>query len=153
MLDGVLHAMEEDLRAVFVLFELEEMPTAEIATLLAIPPGTVASRLRRAREEFEVQVARIKKRRGGGLVTEPKRLSHGDDLGAALLASARGDEPRAGSRARTAAAIGLGLGVVRRRRSARRGGRSRQGGGGREHRAEGDLVRAVQAPRWRRRSG
>ena len=66
MLDVVLDAMEEDLRAVFVLFELEEVPTAEIATLLAIPPGTVASRLRRAREEFEVQIARIKKRRGGG---------------------------------------------------------------------------------------
>lgn len=64
-LDRVLDAMEEDLRAVFVLFELEEMPTAEIATLLAIPTGTVASRLRRAREEFEVQVARIKMRRGG----------------------------------------------------------------------------------------
>ena len=41
-------------------------------------------------------------------MTEPKRLSHGDDLGASLLASARGDQPRAGSRARTAAAIGLG---------------------------------------------
>ena len=66
MLDGVLHAMEADLRAVFVLFEIEEMPTAEIAALLAIPPGTVASRLRRARENFEVQIARIKKRRGGG---------------------------------------------------------------------------------------
>jgi RNA polymerase sigma-70 factor, ECF subfamily len=66
LLDGVLEAMEEDLRVVFVLFELEEMPTAEIAALLAIPPGTVASRLRRAREEFEVQIARIKKRRGGG---------------------------------------------------------------------------------------
>lgn len=44
-------------------------------------------------------------------MTEPKRLSHGGDLGASLLASARGDGPRAGSRARTAAAIGLGLGV------------------------------------------
>src|SRR4051812_10966558 len=64
-LDTVLDAMDEDLRTVFVLFELEEMPTAEIASLLAIPPGTVASRLRRAREEFEVQIARIKKRRGG----------------------------------------------------------------------------------------
>ena len=64
-LDRVLDAMEEDLRVVFVLFELEEMPTAEIATLLAIPTGTVASRLRRAREEFEVQIARIKMRRGG----------------------------------------------------------------------------------------
>lgn len=41
-------------------------------------------------------------------MTEPKRLSHGDDLGASLLSSARGDQPRAGSRARTAAAIGLG---------------------------------------------
>jgi len=35
------------------------------AGALAIPKGTVASRLRRAREEFEVQVARIKMRRGG----------------------------------------------------------------------------------------
>ncbi|MDB4933295.1 MAG: ECF-family polymerase sigma factor [Labilithrix sp.] len=65
MLDRVLDAMDEDLRIVFVLFELEETPTAEIAALLGIPPGTVASRLRRAREEFEVQIARIKKRRGG----------------------------------------------------------------------------------------
>jgi RNA polymerase sigma-70 factor, ECF subfamily len=64
-LDGVLAAMDEDLRVVFVLFELEELPTAEIAALLAIPGGTVASRLRRAREEFEVQIARIKTRRGG----------------------------------------------------------------------------------------
>jgi hypothetical protein len=42
-------------------------------------------------------------------VSEPKRLSGGDDLGAALLGSARGDGPRAGSRARTAAALGLGV--------------------------------------------
>lgn len=67
LLDDVLDAMDDDLRAVFVLFELEELPTAEIAGLLAIPPGTVASRLRRAREEFQVQIARIQKRRGGGL--------------------------------------------------------------------------------------
>jgi RNA polymerase sigma-70 factor (ECF subfamily) len=64
-LDGVLAAMDEDLRVVFVLFELEELATAELAALLAIPVGTVASRLRRAREEFGVQIARIKKRRGG----------------------------------------------------------------------------------------
>jgi RNA polymerase sigma-70 factor, ECF subfamily len=66
LLDRVLDAMDEELRAVFVLFELEEMATAEIAALLAIPTGTVASRLRRAREEFEAQVLRIKARRGGG---------------------------------------------------------------------------------------
>lgn len=58
-LDRVLDAMDLDLRSVFVLFELEEMTTAEIAALLAIPHGTVASRLRRAREEFQAAVARL----------------------------------------------------------------------------------------------
>jgi RNA polymerase sigma-70 factor (ECF subfamily) len=53
LLDKVLDAMELDLRAVFVLYEIEEMSTAEIASLLSSPHGTAASRLRRAREDFE----------------------------------------------------------------------------------------------------
>jgi RNA polymerase sigma-70 factor, ECF subfamily len=68
LLDEVLDAMPMDLRAPFVLFELEEMPTAEIAAVLDVPVGTVASRLRRAREEFQKIVARVKARgafRGG----------------------------------------------------------------------------------------
>jgi RNA polymerase sigma-70 factor (ECF subfamily) len=63
LLDSVLAAMDLDLRTVFVLFELEEMTTSEIASILGIPHGTVASRLRRAREEFEAKTARL--RRGG----------------------------------------------------------------------------------------
>lgn len=59
LLDEVLAAMPEDLREVFVLFELEEMSTPEIATLLDIPTGTAASRLRRAREELDRRVARL----------------------------------------------------------------------------------------------
>ena len=59
LLDAVLSAMPEELREVFVLFELEEMSTPEIATLLEIPVGTAASRLRRAREEFDRRVARL----------------------------------------------------------------------------------------------
>lgn len=59
VLDRVLDGMDLDLRSVFVLFELEEMTTAEIAALLGIPHGTVASRLRRAREEFQAAVARL----------------------------------------------------------------------------------------------
>jgi RNA polymerase sigma-70 factor (ECF subfamily) len=59
LLDQVLAAMPEELREVFVLFELEEMSTPEIATLLEIPTGTAASRLRRAREEFDRRVARL----------------------------------------------------------------------------------------------
>ena len=62
LLDEVLDALPMDLRAPFVLFELEEMPTAEIAAVLSLPAGTVASRLRRAREEFQNIVARTRSR-------------------------------------------------------------------------------------------
>ena len=65
VLDTVLAAMPEDLRVVFVLFELEEMSTPEIAALLDIPPGTAASRLRRAREDFDRRVARLRASEGG----------------------------------------------------------------------------------------
>lgn len=54
-LDRVLAELGADLRAVFVLAELEGLTMAEIARLLSIPPGTVASRLRRARELVEAQ--------------------------------------------------------------------------------------------------
>ena len=56
MLDGVLEQMEVDLRTVFVLYEFEDMSMAEIADIVAIPRGTVASRLRRAREDFRERV-------------------------------------------------------------------------------------------------
>src|SRR6266700_1247474 len=59
ILDGVLADMDLDLRAVFVLYEIEEVTMAEIATVLQIPPGTVASRLRRAREDFLARVHRL----------------------------------------------------------------------------------------------
>jgi RNA polymerase sigma-70 factor, ECF subfamily len=68
LLDQVLDGMAMDLRTVFVLFELEEMPVAGIARLLEIPAGTVASRLRRAREDFHGQAKRVRARanfRGG----------------------------------------------------------------------------------------
>jgi RNA polymerase sigma-70 factor (ECF subfamily) len=55
LLDRALDAMPTELRAVFVLFELEELSIDETATLLSLPRGTVASRLRRAREVFHVQ--------------------------------------------------------------------------------------------------
>jgi len=52
LLDRVLDRMPHDLRAVFVLFELEELSVDEIAHSLTLPRGTVASRLRRGREVF-----------------------------------------------------------------------------------------------------
>jgi len=52
MLDAVLLDMGLELRVVFVAFEVEGLTMAEISQLLEIPAGTVASRLRRAREAF-----------------------------------------------------------------------------------------------------
>ncbi len=56
LLDEVLGAMSPDLRAVFVLYEFEEMNMTEVAAALGIPRGTVASRLRRARLDFHGRV-------------------------------------------------------------------------------------------------
>lgn len=51
-LDAILDSMPMDLRAVFVLHELDQSTMADIAVLLEVPAGTVASRLRRARKVF-----------------------------------------------------------------------------------------------------
>ncbi|HTJ83528.1 MAG TPA: sigma-70 family RNA polymerase sigma factor [Polyangiaceae bacterium] len=59
LLDEILEAMPLDLRSVFTLFELEQLTMVEIAELLGVPQGTVASRLRRARETFTEHRKRI----------------------------------------------------------------------------------------------
>ena len=66
VLDRILASMAEDLRDVFVMAELEEMTMADIAVALEIPPGTVASRLRRARAWFEQAAASIDEEAAGG---------------------------------------------------------------------------------------
>ncbi len=68
MLDEVLENMPLDLRTVFVLYEVEEMTMTEIADVLSLPAGTVASRLRRGRECFHDEARRLRARletRGG----------------------------------------------------------------------------------------
>lgn len=60
LLDTLLSQMEEDLRAVLVLSELEGLSKREVADALGIPEGTAASRLRRAREDLERRLARWK---------------------------------------------------------------------------------------------
>ncbi len=63
VLDALLDEMPAELRVVFVLYELEELTTPQIAELCEIPAGTAASRLRRAREDFEARVSRVEARR------------------------------------------------------------------------------------------
>lgn len=62
VLDQVLEAMSSAFREVLVLFEIEQCSLAEIAEALGIPEGTVASRLRRAREDFARRVQRLQAR-------------------------------------------------------------------------------------------
>ena len=62
MLDDVLDRLPLELRAVLVLADLEELTMARIATLLGLPAGTVASRLRRARELFVAEARAARER-------------------------------------------------------------------------------------------
>lgn len=58
----LLDELDDDKRAVFVLAELEQMSSFEIAEALGVKRNTVASRLRAARAEFEQAVARHRAR-------------------------------------------------------------------------------------------
>ncbi|MCA9124515.1 MAG: sigma-70 family RNA polymerase sigma factor [Planctomycetales bacterium] len=53
LLDQALHQVDADLRIIFVLREVEELPYRAIASVLDISEGTVASRLNRARRELK----------------------------------------------------------------------------------------------------
>jgi RNA polymerase sigma-70 factor (ECF subfamily) len=59
LLDRALLRLAPELRAVLTLFELEGLTFTEISLALSLPRGTVASRVRRAREEFTQAVQRL----------------------------------------------------------------------------------------------
>jgi len=62
LLDRVLSGLSWELRTVFVMFELEGLSSPEIAGALGVSRGTVASRLRLAREAFQRGVDRFRAR-------------------------------------------------------------------------------------------
>ncbi len=66
LLQRVLDAMPDELREVFVLFELEEFTRSELGPILGLPAGTIASRLRRARRVFENACLELKTGAQGG---------------------------------------------------------------------------------------
>jgi RNA polymerase sigma-70 factor (ECF subfamily) len=60
LLDLALDELPDDLRTTLVLFELEGFSEREIAETCSIPLGTVASRLRRARQAFHKAALRLR---------------------------------------------------------------------------------------------
>ena len=61
-LDEVLSSWPANVRAVFVLFEIEGLSVPEIAELTDTKTGTVSARLRRARELFLLAAKRLRAR-------------------------------------------------------------------------------------------
>jgi len=62
LLHRALDAMSDELREVFVLAEIEQLPGPQIASLLGLNPNTMHSRLRAARNEFNVLMRRERAR-------------------------------------------------------------------------------------------
>lgn len=58
LLETILDSIETNQRNVFILFELEKMSGEDISQALAIPLGTVYSRLQLARNSFRQALAR-----------------------------------------------------------------------------------------------
>jgi RNA polymerase sigma-70 factor (ECF subfamily) len=57
LLDRLIAALPSDLREVLTLSAVEEMSSAEIAEILGIPPGSVRTRLMRAREMLRAKLS------------------------------------------------------------------------------------------------
>jgi RNA polymerase sigma-70 factor (ECF subfamily) len=64
ILRALLGQLDDDLRAAFVLYEIEGLTVQEVGAVLGVPAGTAASRLRRAREDFAARLERYRKRWG-----------------------------------------------------------------------------------------
>lgn len=62
-LDALLGQLDDDKRAVFVLYEIEEQPMAEVALAVGVPLQTAYSRLHAARRQLHDALAAP---RGGG---------------------------------------------------------------------------------------
>lgn len=80
LFNQVLEKLDEDLIQAFVLFELQQLSKNEVAAQLGIPPGTAASRRRRARQTVEATLARL-----GKVEQSPVRIPRSAPLSAVPL--------------------------------------------------------------------
>ena len=97
-LDDVLDSLTEEHRAVLVLVDIEEQTMADASDALGIPPGTVASRLRRARELFEAAAQTLKAKLD--LAEKEVHAMNGSEFFQVTLKSSKIDAPLSGSKTR-----------------------------------------------------
>jgi RNA polymerase sigma-70 factor (ECF subfamily) len=79
LINRVLDKLDQDLMQAFLLFELEQLSTSEVALQLGIPSGTAASRRRRARETLEATLTRLElsaQSLGSGARRSPSHEAH-----------------------------------------------------------------------------
>jgi RNA polymerase sigma-70 factor (ECF subfamily) len=65
ILARILDELDLERRAVFVMYEIDEVPCEQIAEMIGVPVGTVHSRLHTARKEFQRAAARWQAAHGG----------------------------------------------------------------------------------------
>ncbi|HEX3852477.1 MAG TPA: sigma-70 family RNA polymerase sigma factor [Polyangiaceae bacterium] len=85
----LLSQMPLELRVVFVLHEIEQLPSSEIASIVGIPESTVATRLSEALDDFATH------------------LETGSDLSESLMIAAREERSPPYALSHTLAAVGL----------------------------------------------
>lgn len=68
-LERVLDTMDLEKRAVFVMFEIDELSSEAIAAILGVPVGTVWSRLSGARKQFQAKLSRLQRAEEKGVVS------------------------------------------------------------------------------------
>jgi RNA polymerase sigma-70 factor (ECF subfamily) len=126
LLVDIADSMSDGLRSVFKLHEFEGMSTVEIATVVGIPLGTVASRLRRARARFREHVVAIELALDLGTVgaelidgPAPLRREKVGALGRALLAVGSAVSASPSTRTKTLVALGVCNVPPRSKRSSR----------------------------------
>jgi RNA polymerase sigma-70 factor (ECF subfamily) len=64
LLDRLLDGLDDNKRAVFVLYEIEELPMKEVAVALGCPLQTAYSRLHAARSEIDAALGRLRAKEG-----------------------------------------------------------------------------------------
>jgi RNA polymerase sigma-70 factor, ECF subfamily len=65
LLERALQQIELERRAIFIAYEMEEIPVPEIAASMGVPLNTAYSRLRLARQEFAEAVRRLQAKGAG----------------------------------------------------------------------------------------